>query len=94
MSLNGLPSAPRPLPEAVIGRHDQAFLGVDASALAAAVVGTLRELLVLDKDLRVVLASRAFFKKFEMDGSDVQGRSISALGEGQWNIQATTMRHR
>jgi len=87
MSLNGSPSTPRPLPEAVTGRHNQAFLGFDSGALAAAVVDTVREpLLVLDKDLRVVLASRSFYGKFGMDGQDVQGRPVYALGDGQWDI--------
>lgn len=88
MSLNGSPSMPRPLPEeAVTQRHNQAFVGYDAGALAAAVVDTLREpLLVLDEDLRVVLASRAFCRKFRMEEKDVQGRPVYALGDGQWNI--------
>jgi two-component sensor histidine kinase len=55
--------------------------------LTQAIVDTIREpLLVLDKDLRVVLASRSFYKTFEMDSQDVQGRPVYALGDGQWDI--------
>jgi len=55
--------------------------------LAQAIVDTIREpLLVLDKDLRVVAASRSFFLTFKMNRQDVQGRAIHALGNGQWDI--------
>jgi PAS domain S-box-containing protein len=60
----------------------------DGRALAQAIVDTIREpLLVLDKDLRVVAANRAFFATFRMNRQDVQGRPVYALGEGQWNIR-------
>ena len=59
----------------------------DGRALAEAIVDTIREpLLVLDKNLRVVLASRSFYLTFNMDRQDVQGRPVYALGDGQWNI--------
>ena len=64
------------------------FAGIDdGRALAEAIVDTLREpLLVLDKDLNVVAASRAFYLTFDVNREDVQGRPIFALGDGQWNI--------
>ena len=64
------------------------FAGIDDGlALAQAIVDTLREpLLVLDKDLRVVAASRSFYLTFKVNRQDVQGRPIYALGNGQWNI--------
>ncbi|MBN8940822.1 MAG: ATP-binding protein [Rhizobiales bacterium] len=56
-------------------------------ALAQAIVDTIREpLLVLDRDLRVVLASRSFYKVFKVGRQDVQGRPVHALGNGQWDI--------
>ena len=59
----------------------------DGRGLAQAIVDTIREpLLVLDKDLRVVLASRSFYATFKMDMQHVQGCPVYALGEGQWNI--------
>lgn len=56
-------------------------------ALSQAIVDTIREpLLVLDKDLRVVGASRSFYSKFKVEREEVQDRLIYALGDGQWNI--------
>ena len=66
----------------------QPFLDVDdGRVLAQAIVDTIREpLLVLDKDLRVVAASRSFYLTFKLDVQDVEGRPVYALGDGQWNI--------
>ncbi|CAN5315797.1 histidine kinase dimerization/phosphoacceptor domain -containing protein [soil metagenome] len=59
----------------------------DSRTLAQAIVDTIREpLLVLDKNLRVVAASRSFFLTFKMNRQDVQGRPIYALGNGEWDI--------
>jgi two-component sensor histidine kinase len=59
----------------------------DGGTLAQAIVDTIREpLLVLDKDLRVVAASRSFYSTFKIRRQDVQGRPIYALGNGQWDI--------
>lgn len=59
----------------------------DGRVLAQAIVDTLREpLLVLDRELRVVAASRAFYRTFGFKREDVQGRAVFALGDGQWNI--------
>jgi two-component sensor histidine kinase len=64
------------------------FIAIQAGhPLAQAIVDTIREpLLVLDKDLRVVAASRSFYLMFKMNRQEVQGLPIYALGEGQWNI--------
>lgn len=57
--------------------------------LARAVVDTIREpLLVLDQDLRVVAASRAFYLKFHAERRLTQGQPLGALGDGQWAIPA------
>lgn len=59
----------------------------DAAALAHAIVDTVRDpLLVLDHDLRIVAASRAFFQTFHLVDQDVLGRMIYEIDEGQWNI--------
>ena len=56
-------------------------------ALAQAIVDTVREpLLVLDKDLRVVAASRSFYLTFQVNRQDTQGRHFFELGDGQWDI--------
>jgi chemotaxis protein methyltransferase CheR len=59
----------------------------DACALAQGIVDTVREpVLVLDKDLRVVAASRSFYSAFKVRPENTQGRHLYALGDGQWNI--------
>ena len=59
----------------------------DACALAQAMVDTVREpLIVLDKDLRVVAASRSFYERFSTDPHDTQGKHFYELGDGEWDI--------
>jgi two-component sensor histidine kinase len=59
----------------------------DARPLAQAIVDTIRDpLLVLDQDLRVVTANRAFYQAFRMNLQDIHGRPVYGLGEGQWDI--------
>ena len=59
----------------------------DACALAQAMVDTVREpLIVLDKDLRVVAASRSFYLKFMTNPDDTQGKHFYELGDGEWDI--------
>ncbi len=50
------------------------------------VVSTLREpFLVLDGDLVVRSANRAFYTSFGANPKDIEGRRINELGDGQWN---------
>ena len=59
----------------------------DAAALASAIVDTVRDpLLVLDSDLRIVAASRAFHQIFHLTDEEVRGRLIYEIDDGQWNI--------
>jgi len=59
----------------------------DGGALAQAIVDTVRgPLLVLDKDLRVLAASRSFYLTFKAARTETQGRLLYALGDGQWDI--------
>ena len=59
----------------------------DGRLLAQAIVDTIRDpLLVLDQDLRVVTANRAFHQTFKMNRQDIQGRPVYGLGDGQWDI--------
>jgi hypothetical protein len=55
---------------------DQPFIeNKDAGALAQAIVDTVREpLLVLDKDQRVLAASRSFYQTFKVARNDTQGK--------------------
>jgi PAS domain S-box-containing protein len=52
-------------------------------------VDTIRNpLLVLDQDLRVVSANRAFCRTFRMTRQNIEDRAVYALGDGQWDIPA------
>ncbi|HVX64261.1 MAG TPA: chemotaxis protein CheB [Pirellulales bacterium] len=56
---------------------------------AVNIVETVREpLLVLDGDLRVRTANRAFYESFGLSPADAQGRRIYELKNGVWNISA------
>jgi two-component system CheB/CheR fusion protein len=60
-----------------------------ARELAEGIVNTVREpLIVLDSDLLVVSASRAFYQYFLVAPEQTVGRKIYDLGNGQWNIPA------
>jgi chemotaxis protein methyltransferase CheR len=61
----------------------------DAQTLAQAIVNTIHEpLLVLDAQLRVLSASRAFFETFKVDRKATHGCLLYDLGDGQWDIPA------
>jgi PAS domain S-box-containing protein len=61
----------------------------DGHTLAHAIVDTVREaLIVLDRNLRVVVASRSFYQTFGGDPRETQGQLLYDLGNGQWNIPA------
>ena len=49
----------------------------DAWAFAQSIVDTVREpVLVLDKDLRVIAASRSFYSAFKVSPEDTEGRLL------------------
>jgi PAS domain-containing protein len=59
----------------------------DAFALSHAIVDTVREpLVVLDDELRVVAASRSFYRTFRVDRNETQGKLLFELGDGAWDI--------
>jgi two-component sensor histidine kinase len=54
---------------------------------AQGIVDTVADpLLVLNGDLCVVSASRAFFETFQVDSEETIGHPIYELGDGQWDI--------
>ena len=60
-----------------------------ARELAENIVDTIREpLIVLDSELQVVSANRAFYQYFQVTTADTVGRKIYDLGDRQWNIPA------
>jgi chemotaxis protein methyltransferase CheR len=61
----------------------------DAQTLAQAIVNTIPEpFIVLDGQLRVVVASRSFYEVFKVDAEQTRGSLLYALGDGQWDIPA------
>lgn len=69
------------------GIREQFVAIADAWALAQGIVDTVREpVLVLDKELRVIAASRSFYSAFNVSPEDTQGKLLYTLGDGQWNI--------
>ncbi len=53
------------------------------------VVDVLREpVLILDKHFKVLAANEAFYKLFQVDQKDTEGKVIYKLGNGQWDIPA------
>jgi two-component sensor histidine kinase len=67
--------------------RDQFTNVADACALAQSIVDTVREpVIVLDKGLRVIAASRSFYSAFKVRPDETQGRLFYALGDGQWDI--------
>src|ERR1035437_90031 len=59
----------------------------EVSELAENIIDTVREpLLLLDKDLRVVKASRSFYDFFMVSSDETIGTLIYDLGNHQWNI--------
>jgi two-component system CheB/CheR fusion protein len=64
-----------------------------ARVLAESIVDAVREpFLVLDGDLRVVRASRAYYRAFRVEPAQTDGRLIGELGSHQWIIP--TLRER
>lgn len=54
---------------------------------AQGVMDTVRDpLVVLDGDLNVLNASRAFYETFGVDRDETIGQSFHALGRGQWDV--------
>src|SRR5207253_11204005 len=54
---------------------------------AQAIVATVREpLLILDADLHVVMANRAFYRVFQMAPEDTERQSIFDISHRRWDI--------
>ena len=69
-------------------RHAERLLA-EIESYAQNIVDTVREpLLMLDPDLRVRSANRAFYQTFQVSREETEGRLIYHLGNGQWDIPA------
>ena len=60
-----------------------------ARAFSDSIVDTVRQpLVVLDDDLRVVSASRSFYRAFDLKAEDIVGRRLEAAGDGFLDVPA------
>lgn len=58
-----------------------------AHELAESIVDAVREpLIVLDSELRVLRANRAFYALFQVQAAQTRGQLVYDLGDGQWDI--------
>ena len=54
---------------------------------AESIVTTIREpLIILNKELKVRSANRAFYDKFQVTEDETEGKLLFELGNKQWNI--------
>jgi two-component system CheB/CheR fusion protein len=54
---------------------------------AESIIATTREpLLVLDRNMQVKTANRAFYEKFGLSEEDTEGKSLYSLGRGEWDV--------
>lgn len=61
----------------------------DGHILTRAIIDTIREpLIVLDEDLRIIAASRSFYKKFGISHEATYDKMFYDLGNGEWNVPA------
>src|SRR5690349_11548108 len=59
----------------------------DIDTYAQNIGDTIRDpLLVLDRELRIKSANRAFYKIFHASAEDTEGRRLSEIGTGEWNV--------
>jgi two-component sensor histidine kinase len=61
----------------------------DSHILTQAIIDTIHEpLIVLDRDLRIIVASNSFYRKFNIVPGNTHETLFYDLGNGQWNIPA------
>jgi PAS domain S-box-containing protein len=80
----------RPPADSLASANRQLVIDIDdVHTLAQGIVDTIRDpLVVLDQDLRVITANRAFCQTFRMTRQNIEDCPVYALGDGQWNIPA------
>ena len=71
-------------------RRRPSLLEIDrGNSLAHAIVATVREpLIVLDRSLRVIAASRSFYRILQITPADSLGRPFYELSSGRWDVPA------
>ena len=76
----------RPPADSLASSNRQPLIDIDfddVHTLAQGIVDAIRILFVLDQDLRVVTANRAFCQTFRMTLRNIEDRAVYALGDGQ-----------
>ncbi len=64
-----------------------ARLGIGGWTYIKTVVDIVREpVLILGKDLRVMAANEPFYRTFQVEAKDTEGKAIYELGNRQWDI--------
>jgi two-component system, sensor histidine kinase PdtaS len=56
----------------------------------AVVASSSAPVLLLDSSLTVIAASKSFCRAFQIESGQVEGRSLTALGGGEWNVPQLT----
>ena len=60
---------------------------IESRAYAEAMAETIREsVIVLDEDLRIISANRAFLETFGVTRHEIENRFLSELNGGEWNL--------
>ncbi|MHB8710567.1 MAG: sensor histidine kinase [Minisyncoccota bacterium] len=69
------------------GIFDPSVDSRDSHMLTQEIIDTIHEpLIVLDENLRVLVAGRSFYKKFDLSYGTVHGKKFYDLKDGEWNI--------
>ncbi|MGJ5818840.1 chemotaxis protein CheB [Paludibaculum fermentans] len=71
---------------ALLVLHDIDLVRHGRDYAEAVVEATRQPLIILNKDLKVRSANRAFYEMFEVSKDETENRFIYDLGNGQWNI--------
>jgi len=59
------------------------------NSLAKAIVATVREpLIVIDRGLRILTASRSFYSLFQVDAQEIRGQLLCEMPAARWDIAA------
>src|ERR1700674_880051 len=72
--------------------HRASAEGFEGEHASPPIVATIRDpLVVLEDDMTIVTASKAFLKIFGITAAETHGRRVSELGQHQWDVPA--LRH-
>ena len=66
--------------------HPTAHPDVALNLALAVIASSTAPLLLLNGDLTLVAASKSFCLAFQIDPTNLPGRTLRELGEGEWNV--------